>query len=130
MAFPTVTSALLSSVLGPGVRYLVSINGAAAKLTLKRLHQIETTRSLPRSTFAGTSQATPHVAGAAAILFSIRPALSAEQVETLLKKTGKPVIDARNGVTAPRVDVLAAVQELLRPIPPRRRAAQVSQTRP
>ncbi|HWW61232.1 MAG TPA: S8 family serine peptidase [Thermoanaerobaculia bacterium] len=74
------------------------------------------------STFAGTSQATPHVAGAAAILFSIRPTLTVDQVETLLKKTGKPIVDERNGVTAPRLDILDAVQELLRPVPPRRRA--------
>ena len=43
------------SSLGPGGRYLAAVNGAAAKLTLKRLHQMETTRYLPRSTFSGSS---------------------------------------------------------------------------
>src|SRR6516162_3078518 len=38
-----------------GVLYLTAFNGAAAKLTLKRLHQMETTLYLPRSTFSGTS---------------------------------------------------------------------------
>jgi subtilisin family serine protease len=75
------------------------------------------------STFSGTSQATPHAAGSAAILFSIRPSLTVDQVESLLKRTGKPIRDPRNGVTTPRVDILAAVRELLRPIAPRRRAA-------
>src|SRR6516164_1444531 len=37
------------------VLYLPALNGAAAKLTLKRLHQMETTLYLPRSTSAGTS---------------------------------------------------------------------------
>ena len=37
------------------VLYLPAINGAAAKLTLKRLHQMETALYLPRSTFSGTS---------------------------------------------------------------------------
>ena len=40
---------------GPGVRYFAAVNGAAAKLTLKRLHQMETTRYLPRSTVPGSS---------------------------------------------------------------------------
>ena len=46
---------------GPGMRivrvvlYLAAVNGAAAKLTLKRLHQMETTLYLLRSTLSGTS---------------------------------------------------------------------------
>src|SRR5262249_9055725 len=39
----------------PGVLYLAAVNGAAAKLTLKRLHQMETTRYLSSSTFSGSS---------------------------------------------------------------------------
>jgi subtilisin family serine protease len=91
-------------LLGPGARIIASGRGGGL------------------STFSGTSQATPHAAGSAAILFSIRPSLTVDQVESLLKETGKLILDPRNGVTTPRVDILAAVEELLRPIPKRRHA--------
>ena len=79
------------------------------------------------STYAGTSQATPHAAGAAAVLWALKPRATPDEIESLLKSTGKPIADARNGVTTPRIDVYAAVQELLRtlpPPPPRHRAAR------
>jgi subtilisin family serine protease len=79
------------------------------------------------STYAGTSQATPHAAGAAAVLIALKPSATPDEIESLLKRTGKPIVDARNGVTTPRIDLFAAVQELLRtlpPTPPRRRAAR------
>jgi subtilisin family serine protease len=66
-----------------------------------------------RSTYMGTSQASPHAAGAAAVLLSIEPELAAAAVEALLKTTGKRIVDPRNGVTVPRVDLLAATQSLL-----------------
>ena len=79
------------------------------------------------STYAGTSQATPHAAGAAAVLIALKPSATPDEIESLLKSTGKPIVDARNGVTTPRIDLFAAVQELLKtlpPTPPRRRAAR------
>ena len=39
----------------PAVLHLATVNGAAAKLTLKRLHQMETTRCLLRSRSLGRS---------------------------------------------------------------------------
>jgi subtilisin family serine protease len=77
----------------------------------------------PLSTYHGTSQASPHAAGSAAVLMAMRPDLSASVVESLLKLTGKPLFDARNGVTTPRIDLLAAV-EALQNEPPKRRAAR------
>lgn len=75
------------------------------------------------STFIGTSQASPHCAGAAAVLLEVQPKLTPDEIENVLKATGKPIFDARNGVTIPRIDLLAAVQSVLRAHPKRRGAA-------
>ena len=69
----------------------------------------------------GTSFAAPHVAAAAAILFQINPALTPDQVEMLLKSTGRPLFDPRNALTFPRLELGAAISRLTTP-PPRRRA--------
>lgn len=61
------------------------------------------------SNYSGTSQAAPHSAGAAAILLEVNPNLTALQIETVLKTTGRPVVDHRNGISFPRIDLAAAV---------------------
>jgi len=75
-----------------------------------------------RSTFFGTSQASPHCAGAAALLLQINPALSVDAVEQILKNSGRPVSDPRNGVIASRIDAAAAVAAVPRAV--RRRPAR------
>ena len=75
------------------------------------------------SSFLGTSQASPHCAGAAAILMEVQPLLTPDEIEAVLKATGKPIFDARNGVTTTRIDLLAAVQSVLRARPRRRGVA-------
>jgi subtilisin family serine protease len=92
-------------LLGPGVRVTSTGLGSA------------------RSTYTGTSQATPHAAALAAILFGIDPTLTPDAVESILKNTGKPLLDPRNGVLTPRVDALAAVQ-WLKSTRPKKRAAK------
>src|SRR5262249_54974743 len=52
----------------------------------------------------------PTVAGTAAVLQQSRPELSPSAVASLLRATGHPISDARNGVLTPRVDALAAVR--------------------
>jgi subtilisin family serine protease len=76
------------------------------------------------STFTGTSQASPHAAGAAAVLMAMKPGISAGEIEALLKSTGKPVVDERNGVVTPRINLFAAAGQLVKPAvaPPRRRS--------
>ena len=74
------------------------------------------------STFFGSSQASAHAAGAAAVLMAARPALRPEQVESVLKASGVPIFDARIGLTFPRIDVAAALESVLAAERPRRRA--------
>jgi hypothetical protein len=56
--------------------------------------------------------ATPHVAGAWAILRQHAPAASVSDVLAALQSTGAPVTDARNGVTTSRIRILAAANAL------------------
>ena len=62
--------------------------------------------------WSGTSMATPHVAGAWAILRQHAPAASVSDVLAALQSTGIPVTDARNGVTTSRIRILAAANAL------------------
>lgn len=60
------------------------------------------------SSYGGTSQASPHVAGALAVLRAAYPAESLATAEDRLVSQGTPVTDARNGLTHPRLNLLAA----------------------
>lgn len=70
------------------------------------------------TTYSGTSMAAPHVAGAAALLmqywkkvYGLTPTV--QQIQEKLTLTGKTVTDARNGLTFPRVDILAALKPVI-----------------
>ncbi|MBK5257495.1 MAG: S8 family serine peptidase [Vicinamibacteria bacterium] len=63
------------------------------------------------NTFDGTSQATPHVAGAAALIMGAAPSFTVAQVYQLLRSTGRRVTDV-NGVTTPRIDLRAVLQSI------------------
>ncbi|HYC59139.1 MAG TPA: S8 family serine peptidase [Thermoanaerobaculia bacterium] len=69
-----------------------------------------TGRGAAFATMYGTSMAAPHVAGALALMQQVSAGkLTAEQAEAILKNTGRPTLDARNGLVFPRLDVAAAV---------------------
>ncbi|GAB4439280.1 MAG: hypothetical protein Kow0031_21160 [Anaerolineae bacterium] len=68
-------------------------------------------------TESGTSMATPHAAGLAALLLESDSGLLPDALEALLKATGVPVTDTRTGRTTPRINALAAVTAL-QPAPP------------
>ena len=75
------------------------------------------------STYAGTSQASPHAAGAAALLLEASPSLSPDELVALLEQTGKTVVDPRNSRATPRIDVLAALTLLKTSGPPEPKAS-------
>jgi hypothetical protein len=53
----------------------------------------------------GTSQATPHVAGAIAVLRSAFPLDTPSQIVSRMTASGIPVLDIRNDITKPRIDL-------------------------
>jgi subtilisin family serine protease len=57
----------------------------------------------------GTSMATPHVAGAFAIMKEAGPTLTVGEMLNCLESEGEPVTDSRNGVTKPRIRILDAL---------------------
>lgn len=63
--------------------------------------------------YAGTSQAAPHAAGALALLLQAQPGATVDQLEAALKNSGVPIVDT-NGISAPRIDVLSAVEAVKR----------------
>ena len=67
--------------------------------------------SVPNNGFglkSGTSMAAPHVAGAWAVLRQLSPNAPVATVLSHLASTGKPITDADNNVTKPRIRLLSA----------------------
>lgn len=69
--------------------------------------------SAPNSSFeeSGTSQATPHISGAVAVLRARYPAESLTETIQRMTISGVRDTDAANGVTVPRLNLLAAVNQ-------------------
>ncbi len=59
--------------------------------------------------YQGTSMASPHVAGAAALLYSVNPAISPDDVESILETTARSFPGTCNQCGAGIVDATAAV---------------------
>ena len=60
-------------------------------------------------TMPGTSQASPHVAGAVAVLKSAFPSDSRDQTLLRMLNSGKPITDSFNNITKPRLDLDTAI---------------------
>jgi subtilisin family serine protease len=62
-------------------------------------------------TMSGTSMATPHVAGAFAVMRQMRPQATVSQILQILTRTGKPISDS-TGLVVRRIDLKAAAASL------------------
>ncbi len=60
--------------------------------------------------FGGTSQASPHVAGAVAVLRAAFPTETVAQIQTRLTSNGVMVTDVRNNISKPRLNLQAAAR--------------------
>ncbi len=58
---------------------------------------------------SGTSMACPHAAAAAALLYALDLGITPAEVADVLKTTGEDVLDERNGLIFPRLEVAAAL---------------------
>jgi hypothetical protein len=65
------------------------------------------------ATLGGTSMASPHAAGTAALLIQAKPSITPTEIEAVLQTTGVPVTDPKNGQTCPRINAFAAVSAVL-----------------
>jgi hypothetical protein len=65
-------------------------------------------------TLTGTSMATGFATGSAALLLAMDPALTADQLESIMKNTGVPIPGRRGPVRYPRIDLRAATNEVWR----------------
>jgi subtilisin len=90
-------SATNLSLLAPGDRINSSVPGGSYR------------------SWRGTSMAAPHVAGAFAVLKSKSPLAGVDELVSVLKSTGLPVQDWRNGLVTPRIRLDKAVDVLAPP---------------
>ena len=102
---------------GQAVDQVSSFSNSSPYLTMLAPGQVITS-SVPGGGFAnftGTSMAAPHVAGAWAVLRSRRPDATLDEILAAVVSTGPGILDLRNGLVKPRLQVDAALQALVPP---------------
>lgn len=113
-AYPTGISCASGSTDHGGVDKVACFSSSAFFLNLLA-PGIWITSSVPGTgyaTWAGTSMAAPHVAGAWALLKQKSPTATVSDVFSALSATGVAVLDTRNGITKPRINLPAALAAL------------------
>ena len=90
-------SASMLDLLAPGVTITAPIPGSSY------------------GTWEGTSMATPHVAGAWALLSEAYPYASVTEILQMLKATGTYIYDAKSGVSTARINIFDTMPENLPP---------------
>jgi hypothetical protein len=90
---------------GGTVNQITSFSNSASFLTMVAPGSMITAAGI---TMQGTSQATPHVAGAAAVLKATYPNDTVAQIISKLK-LGANITDSRNGIAKPRLDLQASL---------------------
>jgi Subtilase family len=105
---PAPGGVLKPDLAGPGVAIFSSVPGGGS------------------AEYSGTSMASPHVAGAAALVRAVNPALTVDEVERILRSTAADVGAAgRDGESGDGlVDALAAAREAARQPGAQRKAAR------
>ena len=63
-------------------------------------------------TIGGTSQASPHVAGSLAVLRAAFPTESLSQLQNRLINNGNNILDTRNNITKPRINLLESARPI------------------
>lgn len=84
-------SSLLVDILAPGSSITSSIVGGGY------------------GTKSGTSMATPHITGAFAVMRAVNPTATVGDIEASLEANGVAVLDTRNDLTFPRLDLYTSV---------------------
>ena len=95
-----------SSLDQDGLHWIANIYSSTAGGNFCTIDQAGATGDC-RVLIAGTSQATPHVAGAAALMLSVNPALTPATVKTILCGTARQITNVKQGCG--RLDVYRAV---------------------
>ncbi|MBC8187066.1 MAG: S8/S53 family peptidase [Proteobacteria bacterium] len=91
-----------------------SYPNSASYLTLLAPGEFVTTSSSSggMGTSSGTSMATPHVTGSIASIREAIPGVTADEIDNALGLTGLPVLESRNGITTPRIQLEDAIVPL------------------
>jgi uncharacterized repeat protein (TIGR01451 family) len=103
-SFTWSTAGCTDSVNGPDT--IPCFSNSASFLTMLAPGAFITAAGIQK---AGTSQASPHVAAAAAILRAAFPSETLDQIVTRMTGSGVTITDSRNQLTFPRLNLAAAV---------------------
>ena len=90
-------------IMAPGHK-MVSMADAGSYLYLNYAGNRVEANGLHYLSLSGTSMASPHAAGCAALLIEAGDATTPDEIETRLKTSGVQVTDPKNDLTFPRID--------------------------